>query len=312
MSQSYKEPAWEDLDKSKFYGLSAAFYIGVRLVTHPMIVVKTQRQVFASSKATVLNTVRAEGVKGVYRGFMVQTAGAMPSQVIYISVLEYLRGFLRPRLEISAEELGMSQVAACTLSDFIAGGSASLLSQLILVPVDVISQLQMTRPHGSGREIAREIIREYGFGRLYSGFSLSIMTSIPTSAVWWSVYGTLKRTLSHMYPSLQSQLGLKEVIHPEQYVPIQAFSGVCAGATAACATNPLDVIKTRYQVMHNMAESKNVSLKEMVENLWRKEGARGFFRGVRQRALQMSQGSLLLTLSYETVRKISVINPTAV
>mmetsp|Transcript_8210 Transcript_8210/g.36623 ORF Transcript_8210/g.36623 Transcript_8210/m.36623 type:complete len:172 (+) Transcript_8210:844-1359(+) len=83
------------------------------------------------------------------------------------------------------------------MTSFLAGGVASLSSQAIVVPVDVVSQRLMVstraqgKTHGGLQEV-RKLLAADGFKGLYRGFGISLMTYVPSSAVWWSAYAAYK------------------------------------------------------------------------------------------------------------------------
>ena len=61
----------------------------------------------------------------------------------------------------------------------------------------------------------------------------------------------------------------------------QAISGIGAGLTAALCTNPLDVGRARLQVLNHHGDG--ATIRSTSGALWRREGVRGFFRGVTAR-----------------------------
>ena len=90
------------------------------------------------------------------------------------------------------------------------------------------------------------------------------MTLVPSSALWWGAYGTYQRAIwaavpSRMggeYATSSSESESESVVHPPRRVPaestvigVQILSGVCAGMTSGFLTTPLDIVKTRLQVL---------------------------------------------------------------
>ncbi len=84
----------------------------------------------------------------------------------------------------------------------------------------------------------------------------------------------------------------------------QAISGIGAGLTAALCTNPLDVVRARLQVLNHHGDG--ATIRSTSGALWRREGVRGFFRGVTARMFHTAQSSLLMITAYETVKRLSL------
>ena len=63
------------------------------------------------------------------------------------------------------------------------------------------------------------------------------MTYAPNSAIWWSAYGGIFQKAAERGYTQALPLPL-----------VQAGSGMMAGVISSVLTNPLDLIRTRYQV----------------------------------------------------------------
>jgi solute carrier family 25 S-adenosylmethionine transporter 26 len=80
------------------------------------------------------------------------------------------------------------------------------------------------------------------------------------------------------------------------------FMGGFAGAAAAAATTPLDVVKTR---MMCSASSRPTLLGAARSVLAEGEGAKAFFRGVGPRALSNGLNSAVFFCFFEAIRRVS-------
>lgn len=127
-----------------------------------------------------------------------------------------------------------------------AGASAGIIAATFVCPLDVIkTRLQVlglakTPPSASGGGLIisslKQIIKNEGFRGLYRGLSPTILALLPNWAVYFTVYDKLKDVLqSHANSANQLSIGAN----------IVAASG--AGAATSIATNPLWVVKTRFQ-----------------------------------------------------------------
>ena len=70
---------WEDLDKRKFYSLGVFMTMTTRLTVYPASLIRTLLQVqrgkalYTGTLDAFCKILRAEGLRGLYRGFMVST-----------------------------------------------------------------------------------------------------------------------------------------------------------------------------------------------------------------------------------------------
>ena len=249
---------WEDLDKRRYYVIGPCLFMFVRGFIYPFNLIKTR--LFMQQKSTFYTgtfdafkkVVKHEGVRGLYRGFIVSAFGMLSGQ-LYITTYELIRSSLRG---YSTEMKGL-----------LGGAGATLIAQSVTVPIDIVSQIMMMqgqvmklpkRKHSGyilvknvdyviPREnkvklrgavpIVKDIIRREGMKGFYKGYSVSLMTYAPNSALWWMFYtGSYRRNV---------EWGMTEQLP----IPVvQALCGVSSGLFAATLTNPLDVIRTRYQV----------------------------------------------------------------
>ena len=260
-----REVDWDSLDKRKFFVSSVAVFSSISACLFPLTVIKTKVMVerrgdagpsaasgaastasAAGSRAeapgkntgglrgtfnVARNVVRTEGVAGLYKGFGTVVFGTIPARVVYLSTLEFMKqhtgGLLRA--------MDVPEVAVAGGKNLVAGGIASAMTQMIVVPIDVVSQRQMVARNTSESgftHVVRNIIRTEGVLGLYRGFSISLMTFVPSSAIWWGSYGAFSNTIYSMLPH-----GVRE--HGSVELPVQTLAACLAGGTSATLTNPV-------------------------------------------------------------------------
>lgn len=294
---------WEDLDKRKFYSFGVFMTMTIRATVYPAMLIRTRLQVqkgkslYSGTYDAFRKILRAEGVRGLYRGFMVNTFTLISGQA-YITTYELVRKYVS---NYSKDN---------TLKSLVAGGSASLVAQSITVPIDVISQQLMMqgqgehltrfklKPKASGakhkvtfcqtRDIIAQIFAADGFRGFYRGYVASLLTYIPNSAVWWPFYHFYAEQLSKMAPSDCPHLIL------------QAMAGPLAAATASTVTNPMDVVRARVQV-----EGRN-SIIETFKQLIHEEGCWGMTKGLSARIISSTPTAIVMVVGYETLKKLSL------
>ena len=82
------DAVWARTDKTLFALYGALFTLGMDAVVYPFEAIKTRIQVETKADATLVEsmdrtirtTLRADGVRGLYRGFAMFTFGGLPSQ----------------------------------------------------------------------------------------------------------------------------------------------------------------------------------------------------------------------------------------
>ena len=128
--------------------------------------------------------------------------------MVYLTTLEGTRARVGALLR---SQPGLSDPFVAGASSFLAGFSASLVTQAITVPVDVVSQRLMVQDrvkvgleviggpkYTSALQTLRLIVEKEGVRGLYRGLPISLVTYAPSSAIWWSSYSTYRELFSSL------------------------------------------------------------------------------------------------------------------
>lgn len=295
---------WEDLDKRKFYSFGVFMTMTIRAAVYPATLIRTRLQVqrgrsmYNGTWDAFVKILRNEGVRGLYRGFLVNTFTLISGQA-YITTYEVVRKYVSAYSNDN------------TLKSLVAGGSASLVAQSITVPIDVVSQQLMMqgqgehltrfkihsdadsgkakrRVFGQTRNIVGQIFAADGLRGFYRGYVASLLTYIPNSAVWWPFY--------HFYAEQLSRLAPTDCPH----LLLQAVAGPLAAATASTVTNPMDVVRARVQV-----EGRS-SVVDTFKQLISEEGVWGLTKGLSARIISSAPTAIVMVVGYETLKKLSL------
>eukprot|EP00216_Chloropicon_sp_CCMP2111_P000105 CAMPEP_0198239054 /NCGR_PEP_ID=MMETSP1446-20131203/4577_1 /TAXON_ID=1461542 ORGANISM="Unidentified sp, Strain CCMP2111" /NCGR_SAMPLE_ID=MMETSP1446 /ASSEMBLY_ACC=CAM_ASM_001112 /LENGTH=334 /DNA_ID=CAMNT_0043921597 /DNA_START=476 /DNA_END=1480 /DNA_ORIENTATION=- len=312
---------WATLDKGKFFLVGTGLFSGITTVLFPLSVVKTRMMALDAAPCggekqsrsvglhatvrTARAVVSSEGLAGLYRGFPTVVTGFLPARLIYLSTLEFVKARTREALERNTT---MNHANIVPLSSFISGACASLASQTIFVPVDVVSQQQMVASKEKRIRVVhrvQNIWRYEGFRGFYRGYWMSVALFVPGSAMWWGAYSLYKSKLWAMLAS--DRLGENasaDDIHSPLMMGIQGASAVLAGCTTSTITTPLDVIKTRVQVVgETRAWSSTSSFLPAVKALVKSEGLGGLYRGLFPRMASSALWGSSMVLSYEFLKR---------
>lgn len=259
-----------------------------------------------SAFSVVRGLVRSDGIPGLYKGFGTVITGAVPARIIFLTALETTKVAAFKMVE----PFKLSEPVQAAIANGVAGMLASLCSQSVFVPIDIVSQRLMVQgysghaSYNGGLDVARKILKSEGIRGLYRGFSLSVLTYSPSSAVWWASYGSSQRFIWSKLLDNGTEHGGPA---PSQgkIVSVQAAGGIIAGATASCVTTPLDTIKTRLQVMRH---DKRPTARQVVKQLIAEDGWTGFYRGLGPRFVSMSAWGTSMILAYEYLKRLCAVN----
>ena len=315
-----KDTAWSDINKVRFYGIGTCMYTTITMALHPISVIKTRQQILNNAAKEITIPNGFDRIRGLYRGLGIILVVAIPARGVYIGTLENSREIISNKLfklpffnECNQDGKVIGNPFVASISGGIAGGLASMSSQTLIVPMDVISQRQMVMKDaayarkGTAFCIISDIIRSDGYKGFYRGFGLSLFSSLPVGSIWWGTYTGCQHLLQNtnifrFYKDHNDMtaLGVRGCI--------QLISGLSAAAVAATLTQPLDVIKTRLQVgvKNSMANVPHQPTYFVVaKELYNSSGSMGFFRGTGPRIMSMGLWGTVLSSAYEYLRIIS-------
>ncbi|KAM6496921.1 Mitochondrial carrier domain containing protein [Amanita muscaria] len=260
--------------------------ISEHAVMFPVDSIKTRMQVFATSPVAVYSGVgnaftrisSTEGMRALWRGVTSVVLGAGPAHAVHFGTLEAVK-----------ELAGGNQGGSTWVATSLAGASATIASDALMNPFDVIKQ-RMQVHKSEFRSVftcARTILRHEGLSAFYVSYPTTLAISIPFNAIQFTVYEHCK---NFMNPR-------------KEYSPTSHIvSGAVAGAMAAAVTTPLDVAKTILQTRGASSEADIRNARGMMDAfkvIWRRDGFRGFGRGLTPRVLTIMPSTALCWLSYE-------------
>lgn len=168
-----------------------------KLICHPIDTVKAKIQVqtnwgyssVGSIRSIASATVRAEGIRGLYRGLGISLTGSIPASALYFGSYEWFKmkahqnGFLK------------SHPNLCHL----AGGMfAETIACVLFVPIDVIKERRQvqsslkTYAYKSDRDAIRQIAKTEGLRGMYRAYGATVFSFGPFSALYFMFYEKFK------------------------------------------------------------------------------------------------------------------------
>jgi len=172
--------------------------------------------------------VQREGVFRLWRGVSTMLSACVPAHAAYFSALESCK----KRFGVNGREHNVGGAAA-------AGAVATLFHDSIMTPMDVIKQRLQLGYYKGLLHCAASIARQEGVRAFYLSLPVTLFMNLPYGGVMVAANESIKRVLK---PA------------GDYNTSTYLLAGSGAGALAAAATTPLDLIKTRLQTQVTLLE----------------------------------------------------------
>ncbi len=230
-------------------------------------------------------------------------ATGVPQTMLYFNLFDYGR-------ELLSVKSGLSSMAIAMLS----GSFARMSVSLVTAPLDLLrTRIQaMTVKNkavsSSLAHLSMEIRRD-GPRRLWNGIGITLARDISFSLVYFAAYERISSKLhlvmgssSRNSNSNSNSMEEHEGLHAGRFV--QAFTaGACAGIIATVFSHPLDVMKTRVQVVKNKG-NKNI-LKAILDMLC-SESWKSMYAGLEPRLVRIAPACAIVFGVYEWGKHVLV------
>jgi solute carrier family 25 carnitine/acylcarnitine transporter 20/29 len=154
----------------------------------------------------------------------------------------------------------------------IAGAFSGLPVCLLLTPAELIKcrlQVEGMNPHTANLstqpwQLVRQIVAKDGIAGLYRGNLITVAREIPSGAAIYVAYDISKNFFdSHVGPLMVTPL----------------ICGAIGGVATTLASYPQDIIKTNIQVAETGKHHGKLSISQVAQNIYYREGFSGFWRG---------------------------------
>jgi solute carrier family 25 protein 39/40 len=241
----------------------------------------------------------------------------IPNTVLYFACYEEFR-----------ERIKRSDFVPVSFGPAVAGAAARLVATFATAPLELIKTRQAAQIGGgeaAGGLIAEmsHLVRVEGAFSLYKGLGPTLMRDVPFSAVYW--YFVEKFRVGWGDESQYSQT---------EQAGQALVNGSLAGMLAAAVTTPLDVVKTRLQVIPSVEiesvletstaavccdnhvaiaydakpavqkVSPSSTTLAMMKQIIREEGLNGLWRGNQARMFKVAPACAIMLSSYEIGKRL--------
>ncbi|RYO73771.1 hypothetical protein DL764_010371 [Monosporascus ibericus] len=174
--------------------------------------------------------------------------------------------------------------------NMVAGAFAGIAEHTVMYPIDAIKRMQIqnsSKVYRSMFDCAKYVYRNEGLSAFYISYPTTLSMTVPFTALQFLAYESISTVMN---PS-------------KQYDPFtHCTAGAVAGGFAAALTTPMDVIKTMLQTRGSATESELRSVNGFAAGcrlMYRREGLRGFFKGVRPRVVTTMPSTAICWSAYE-------------
>jgi|APGre2960657444_1045066.scaffolds.fasta_scaffold03149_2 solute carrier family 25 S-adenosylmethionine transporter 26 len=172
---------------------------------------------------------------------------------------------------------------------FLAGAAGAIGSSFVKVPAAVCIRSVQANLYPSVLSAAACITRAAGVRGLYTGYLPTVLEDVPDMAFKFAAYESMRAAHARLTGRTRDEASRLEDL----------CMGGAAGALAAAATTPLDVLKTR---MMCSASSRPTFRGALGAVLAEKRGIAPFFAGVGPRALSNGLNSAVFFMFFEAIR----------
>ena len=288
------------------------------LLMYPVDTLKTHVQTAGTAEETGMIRLlkrhlqsSADMVK-LWRGAQAMAMGCIPAHAAQFSSYEAVKtAFL-------VEHNNSSTLGP--LGSTVAGATAALSHDLIMVPADTIKQRLQLGYYAGLADALRNILRTEGPVALYRALPVTLCTNLPYGAIMVTTNEALRAFLL----ARQTRLHDDDDDTPVLTVQTTLLAGSGAGMMAAAVTAPLDRLKTKLQtqglgvVIANATSTttttkssaqqplsttvKYKGLTQAFQSVLQTEGFRGLFRGAIPRVVTHTPSVAISWTVYEFVK----------
>lgn len=249
----------------------------VDVTMFPIDTIKTRLQ----SKAGLM---KSGGFRNLYAGIGPVFFGSAPGAAVFFTTYEFAKS-----------QVGMHEnnvYSSKFISSMFAASLGEVAACVVRVPAELIKQRTQVGGGQGPIKIVLQVIKNNGPAGLYQGYRSTVLREIPFSLIQFPIWEILKdftARFSNISTSVQS-----------------AVCGFCAGAIAAGLTTPLDVAKTRIMLAADGELAARGKICPVLLQIYRNEGIKSLFLGVKPRVAYISIGGFVFLGSYDFVKSFMI------
>jgi solute carrier family 25 carnitine/acylcarnitine transporter 20/29 len=241
-------------------------------VGHPMDLVKVKIQTLKlapgeaapSAISMLTNTMKTEGMAGLYRGVAAPFVAISPIYAICFWGYDIGEKLIRAGTGmLSADGLTMGQVC-------IAGGFSAIPTTALMAPTERLKILMQASPTGTYKGLVDcgvKTFAEGGVQSLMKGTVATLARDVPGSVAWFGGYEIVKRQVASVQGVEVGEL------NPLWFM----FSGGMAGVFNWLAILPIDTVKSRFQ---SSKPGEYTGIIDVYKSIVKEGGYGALYRGI--------------------------------
>lgn len=276
-------------DDWKKYIISGVFSASItKTGIAPFVRVKTLMQIqsyhntnnYQNLWGSLKYIIRNEGIKGLYKGNLINISKAVPNYCMKFTLNEYYIKYLLKKNNCES----MNNLKFINLLE--AGVITGAVQTTLVYPIDLVRTRIIQDKQMLGKDISiynctRDIIKKRGILSLYTGFTPAIVSA--------PFYVGLSLA-NYQYLKCQDNILSNSFI-----------AGGIAGVTSQTLTYPGDTIKKQMQI-NGMKSTRYTGLIDCIKTMYKQNGMKGFYRGFWINTFKAAPEIGLKFLVYELVK----------
>ena len=247
----------------------------------------SRAEAYHHTRDCFIKVFRYEGWAGMYRGLSLYLLQMAPEKAIKLATNDFLRDKLR---EAQHGHLSVGQ-------EVVAGACAGLTNVVFFNPLEIIKiRLQLAGTFSTLKtETVATIARELGLANVYKAATACMVRDVVFCGLYFPLY-------AHIKPLLADQTGYN--------TPLSIFTaGSLAGAVPASLVTPIDLIKTRLQVIRRPGQTEYRGVVDCAVKIFREEGGvRAFWKGNLANKLRSAPQLGVTLVLYEFIQRVFFID----
>jgi len=244
--------------------------------------------------------LKEEGARGLW-------AGTVPALFLWVPYTAVQFAALGEFKRVARENGGDPEKPPLAFAGgAVAGATATVVTYPFDVMRTVLAAQGSPRVYESLPAAAAGILKSRGPAGLYAGVGVTLLEIVPASAIQFGVYALLRDIARAEDPRSRDST-------PRAVSPLaNAACGFGAGSVARVIIHPLDVVKKRFQVAglarslrygERVAAAEFSSFASAVGTILRKEGVRGFYKGLTPGLIKSAPASAITFAAYEAASR---------
>jgi len=293
--------------------------IKVRLQTQPLST-PTTRPLFTGPLDCLRKSIRADGVRSLFRGIVPPVIGSMGEHAIlfsaYVGVQPYVHAMY-----------GKTSTDPTTISELATSGAiAGAFASVVLTPLELVKCKQQVRDRSvSSITVVFETIKKDGFAGLFRGHAGTFMRETAGGAAWFGIYEAACNGFCHFGngrgkpPPDGRDVDVMEQHQPRTRADLTAMELMAAGSMAGIGYNvslfPADVksiqqTEDEIRAKSGVLNHQRTSFMTVARDLYRGEGVKGFYRGLGVTLCRSIPGSALIVATFELLTRYCSVDET--